>query len=292
MNDAGLYLLGADQTGIAAEATLAFAQSRACTGVTDSGGGVLTAAPGRYLILHSAHFARTAGSGGWAASIPTLRPSSADRSPLGVGARHPFMDAGTVLCGTTGPAPGLLVNTAQQTLGVRALPSTGLTISAIANYSWLAALLLDGPFKGVGLHGLSAAQTGINAANAQVVWNQTKRACPSVSLSSGAFTFSNQSGLYVALASWAPGRTSGTGTNIALRWTTDPTSGGTTPFSPAGMTRSHTGDSSGAGSNAGAIAIVDTSGGAVTIGTNIESIAATTTFQACVYSKVDIWKLT
>lgn len=291
--DAGLYNLSADQTSINSNGQLITFNNtkRACTGVSLSAG-VFTFAAGNYLVLKNFDWARTSGSGGYAYAQMHQDPSG---TPSLYGGDVPVFsvceDDTATYCGTAGPGITQIQTSASLTLGPCAVRT--VTFTANSAYCWMVPILLDGPLVSMGLYGLSANQTGINAAAQQVTWNSTIRACSGVSLSGGVFTFTSD-GIYVAIASPLFSRSSGTGKTIATRWVTDSASTGNTPYSVQMSMQAVTCDSTtDTGSNAGCVAVVNRSGSDVSIGSNILSVAATTAFSANTgYSSVEIWRLT
>jgi hypothetical protein len=290
--DAGLYNLNANQTSIDTNGELIVFDTtkRACTGVSISAG-VWTFTAGSYLVLQNYDFTRTSGSLGYTYVLMNVDPASASELYGGCSPTfHPTFDSTSGYAGTNGPGVTFIETAQNLTLGPVAVPTVTFTCNAA--YSWICPIKLDGPLVSCGLYKLSGDQTNINTAGEQLVWNSTIVACSGVSLASGELTFTSD-GLYVVVGAPQMLRTSGTGTSIAMQWTTDATGAGTTAYT-VGMPSQHvTGDSTTAtGSNAGHIAVVNRSGSNVTIGSNVLSVSATTVFTAAAASHVWVWRLT
>jgi len=281
--DAGLFKLSANQTALDTNGELIVFNStlKSCSGVSLSAGAFTLSAGGPYLVLGNFDFTRTAGSVGFTWVNWYRNPLSTPELYGGqFSCLHPSQDASNGYAGGLGPST-VFVQTGQDlTLGPCVNPASGLTYTANSAYTSCCIINFDRQLASSGLYDLSATQTNVDTVGEQIIWNRTLRACSGVTLSSGAFTFAS-GGLYIAIANFGYNRTSGTGNSIGTQWTTDSTGAGTTAYATAVASRCSTGDgTANTGSNSGPIAVVDTTGGAVTIGTNVESVPASTVFQA------------
>lgn len=294
--DAGLYNLSGDQASLDTDGELVVFNNtlRACSGVALSAG-AFTLDPSTWLVLGNFYYFRTAGSVGWCWTNWSKNPSGGAPEIHGwslVGL-SPFMDATNGLCGITGPQTALVKNTAALTMGPVIYPGNSTTCTAESDYSSVCIVRMTGDLVSSGIYTLSANQLLIDTAGEQLVFNSTLRACAGVTLASGAFTFT-QDGIYVVQGGFNPTRTVGVGTVLSLRWTTDPTTTGTTPFGVQVGGQAVAGDgTTPGGSNGGAIAIVNRSGSDVTIGMNVQNVPAVTAFTAnAAMTGAMIWRLT
>lgn len=279
--DAGLYSLSSDQTNLdAVEEKITFNNViRACGGLALSAGN-FTFDPGRWLLFRSLDFTRTSGSTG-TVQIGMLGDPSGTIHWLGGDfmSLHPAPDTVSRIMASRGPVPTYFENVDDLTLfpGVLTV-SAGVVLTVPSASTWLAAINLDGPLVSSGLYARGTNQTNLDTVNEQVVWNSTLRACAGVSLASGELTFT-EDGLYLVMAHVAVTRTSGSGTNLQYRFTTDAAGAGSTAYANGVGARIATADGTTAfGSNGGAVAIVERSGSNVTIGTNVSAISGTTAF--------------
>lgn len=293
--DAGLYKLSGDQAGLnAANELIVFNSTlRACAGVTLSAGGFTFASGGPYLCEGTYNFTRTAGTTGYVVTNMCADPLG---TPEVYGGSAPTVNAcfdnTTTMMGSSGPQVALVQTAQNVTLGpCIALGGSATAFTCNASTTGLLVVNLTGALVSAGLYSITVAQDNIDTAGEQLVWDSQKRACSGVTLSSGAFTFAQSTGgLYVAKATIDGGRSSGTGKTLSWQWTTDPT-GSPVAFAVGTASGNVTGDSTAdTGGNGPAYAVIDTSGGAITIGTNVLAVAATV-FSVNTNSNVVIWRL-
>lgn len=281
-NDVGLYNRTSNLTGLV-DSQINFTNTvRACSGVTLSSN-VFGFSTGQYLVLSNFDMDRVSGSTARAwVDWRSYDSGALNRHPGSLSLFKPEMGVSDVTYARgSSSGPGLMVvNDPVEVVPWVTLYGAGGGGSVTVNYlySWVCVIKLDAPLVSCGIYTRSADQTNVDTVGEQVVWNNTAQACSGVSLSSGEFTFTAD-GLYVALATPCPLRSSGSGTTLTTQWTTDASGAGTTAFTDAVAFRSVTADATAPmPANTGAIAIVSRSGSNVTIGTSVLTVSATTVF--------------
>jgi hypothetical protein len=272
-NDAGLYGLASDLGSLTAanQAITLDSTKRALTGATLTAGIIEDVPAANYIAWMFTAGSRSGGSAAANISTALLDNTNSDYFPNHLGTYNQCPDATTAFTGAF-PGGGVLRLPVATDIAMKTVAVSSGTFTLAAKYTGVCLIRLDTPPIAFGLYNRATDQTSIDTAAEQIVIDQTVYACTGVSPSAGSFTFGS-SGLYVVAFGGRMTRTAGAaGSTVNARWTTTP-AGTPATYSAGIMTQWVTNDATTTfGSHGPAIAIVDASGGDVTLGLNVEAI--------------------